>query len=534
MSPSVLRRALSVAAFLLLTPSAQAWGKTPADLLLVAADLSSMITLDPAAVAESLTSGFLRNVCDTLMVLDEEDASRVVPGVAESWSVSEDLSTYTISIREGLVFPSGNPVTARDFAWSMRRNIELNLASARRLRDWGIDASNIDQAVIVVDDHTLVVTPPRHYAPSLFLFALTDYRVAPALDSALVQQKEVGGDRGNRWLSRNTACYGPFRVKTWRPQEVLVLERNPGWGKDNLIRKILVRHISEPGSQRLMLERGDIDLAVNIDPADYDALENHPDTYLMKTPGLRIIYMAFNTQEPRFQDTRVIQAFRHMIDYETLSRTVLKNAAEVRQSPVPSAMFGALPRDFRPNAFDLEKARQLLHEAGHEDGLVVELMTQSSYPYYDIAQHIQANAATVGVRVRIASTVGKHLYSSLRARKFEISLSGYAFNYPDANNVMLRHGYNPAGDDSDNTVSVAWRSSWHPDPWFNEEILAAQTEADPGRRRRMYEDLQRYHVKNSPLIYLFERINVRALNRSVKVMKCNAVGSCFSSVVKEN
>lgn len=533
MIPSVLRHTSVIVALLLLSPSLQAWGKTPADLLLIAADLSSMITLDPAAVAESLTSGFLRNTCDTLMDLDEEDASRVVPGVAERWIVSEDLSTYTFTLREGLVFPSGNPVTARDFAWSMRRNVELNLAGAKRFHDWGIDASNIDQVVTVVDDRTLRLTPPRRYAPSLFLFALTDYRVASALDSVLVQEKEVSGDRGNRWLSRNTACYGPFRVKTWRPQEVLVLERNPGWYRDNPIRKVLVRHISEPGSQRLMLERGDIDMGVNIDPADYDALESNPDTYLAKTPGLRMIYMAFNTLDPRFQDPRVIQAFRHMIDYDTLSQSVLKNAAEVRQSPVPSAMFGALPRDFRPYAFDLEKARQLLRDAGHADGLVVELMTQSSYPYFDIAQHIQANAAAIGVEVRIASTIGKHLYSSLRARKFELSLSGYAFNYPDANNVMLSHGYNPSGSATDNTVSVAWRASWFPEPWFNEAILSAQIEADPDRRRSIYEDLQRYHVEHSPLVYLFERIDVRALSRSVKSVKCNAAGTCFSSVVKE-
>ena len=195
MIPPALRLASILAALLLLAPSAQAREKTPADLLLIAADLSSMITLDPAAVAESLTSGFLRNACDTLMTLDPEDASRVVPSVAESWNVSEDLSTFTFTLREGLVFPSGNPVTARDFAWSMRRNVELNLASAKRLREWGINAKNIDQVVTVVDDRTLRLTPPRRYAPSLFLFALTDYRVAPALDSVLVQVIRAPGPK---------------------------------------------------------------------------------------------------------------------------------------------------------------------------------------------------------------------------------------------------------------------------------------------------------------------------------------------------
>src|SRR5690349_7021799 len=99
----------AAAAACLLSLSAHA--KTPADTFVVAANMSQMITLDPAAINESFTAGFMRNVCDALVGLDDTDASKVVPGIAESWTVSPDSSTYTFRIRPGLRFPSGNPVT---------------------------------------------------------------------------------------------------------------------------------------------------------------------------------------------------------------------------------------------------------------------------------------------------------------------------------------------------------------------------------------------------------------------------------------
>ena len=141
-------RTLAVAAAFLAVP---AQAKTPADTFVVAANMSQMITLDPAAINESFTAGFMRNVCDPLIRPANEDATKLGPGIAESWTVSPDAGTYTFSIRKGLKFPSGNPVTAEDIAWSIKRNLQLNLANAQRLREWDITRDNVDSVVTVVD-----------------------------------------------------------------------------------------------------------------------------------------------------------------------------------------------------------------------------------------------------------------------------------------------------------------------------------------------------------------------------------------------
>ena len=106
----------------------------PRDTFVAVGNLSSMITLDPAAIAEATTMYTMRSVCDTLIRVDADDASKLLPGIAGSWAASPDGTMFTFKIRKGMKFPSGNPVTAADVLWSMRRTLVLNLANALRLR----------------------------------------------------------------------------------------------------------------------------------------------------------------------------------------------------------------------------------------------------------------------------------------------------------------------------------------------------------------------------------------------------------------
>ena len=507
---------------------------TPKDAFIIAADISSMITLDPAAINESITASTMRSVCDALIELDDDDATKLVPGIAESWNVSADGSTYTFKIRQGIKFPSGNPVTAEDAVWSIKRTLKLNLANAQRLREWDITAQNVDDVVKVVDAHTLTIKPTRPWSPGLFPFAFSDFRNAAVLDRVTIMKHEVGGDLGRKWLATNTACVGPFRVTVWRPQEILTLERNDDYfGRKATMRRLIVRHTPESGAQRLMLEKGDIDMAADIDPAEYAALEKNPNVWLQSTPSLAINYFMLNMKDPKFRNPKVAEAFRYLIDYEGLESTLLMNDAKVRQSPVPVGVFGALPANYKPFRLDIARAKKLLAEAGYPDGFAAEVIVLNSFPSVDLALHLQANAAKVGVKLKLTQMIGSQLFQRARARNFEIYMAGYGFNYPDANNMMLRHAYNPDNsDESKNTLSVAWRASWDPGQWMNDTIRAAQTERDQKKRLEMYQELQRRHMATSPLIYLFQRQSVNVLNRNVKSLKRNLIATNYATVEK--
>jgi peptide/nickel transport system substrate-binding protein len=508
--------------------------KTPPDTFVVAANLSQMITLDPAAIAESFTAGFMHNVCDTMVGMDPADSSKLVPSVAEGWIVSPDGKRFTFRIRKGLKFPSGNPVTAEDIVWSIKRNLHLNLANAQRLREWDITKDNVDQVVRAVDPQTLEVTPGRPWAPGLFLFAFTDFRVAPVLDRVEVMKHEAGGDMGNKWLATHSACLGPFRVDAWRPQDVLTLDRNDGyWRRPVAMKRIVVRHVPEAGAQRLMLERGDIDFADNIDPADFPALEKNPNVKLQFSPTMLVSFMMLNMNDPKFRNPKVAEAFRYLFDYQGLETNLVKNWGEVRQSPVPLGMFGALPKSYMPYHLDIERAKKLLAEAGYPQGFEAEIICLNSFPYPDLAQHLQQNAEKAGVKLKITQMIGAQLFQRARARKFEIYMAGYGYNYADANNVFLRHAYNPDNSEqAKDTLSIAWRAGWDPGKAFNDAIRAAQVEPDQSKRKAIYEDLQRRHNATSPMIYLFQRLSVNATTREVKVFTHNLNGDDYSSIEK--
>ena len=528
--PRIARAALVLAAA---TSACATFAKTPADTFVVASNLSQMITLDPAAINESATAGFMRNVCDPLVRIDNADATKLVPAIAESWSAAAD-GTYTFKIRKGLKFASGNPVTAEDVAWSMKRNLKLNLANAQRLREWDIDKNNVDAVVKVVDAGTLQIKPTRSWSPGLFIYAFTDFRVAPTLDRVEILKHEENGDLGNKWLATHSACHGPFRVTAWRPQDVITLERNEDyWRRKLAMKRIVVRHVPEAGAQRLMLEQGDVDYAADIDPADFKALAANPAVRIDSRTSLGISYMMLNMNDPRFKNPKVAEAFRYLWDYKGLEESLVKGWGVTRQSPVPEGVFGGLPKDFMPYKLDLERAKKLLAEAGYPNGFSAEFIVLNNFPYPDLAQHLQQNAEKVGVKLKITQMIGAQLYQRARARKYELYMAGYGFNYPDANNVFLRFGWNTDNSDaSKETISIAWRAGWDPGQAFNDMIRAAQVERDQAKRRAMYEELQKRYLAQSPIIHLFQRLNVNALGRDVKVFESGLTGDDYTTIEK--
>src|SRR5262249_46662832 len=158
----------------------------------------------------------------------------------------------------------------------------------------------------------------------------------------------------------------------------------------------------------------------NIDPAEFPALEKNPNVRLQSSPSLAINFFMFNMKDPRFRNPKLFEAFRCLIDYEGLEKTLLKNDARVRQSPVPVGVFGALPESYKPFKLDIPRAKKLLAEAGHPNGFAAELIVLNSFPSVDLAQHLQANAEKIGVTLKINQMIGAQLFQRSRARNFEI------------------------------------------------------------------------------------------------------------------
>ena len=189
----------ALASALVALAASHAQAATPADTLVIAKQIDDIISLDPAQDYELSGIEVGTNVYDRIMRFEPTDTTKLVPGVAESVTVSDDGKTFTFKIRQGMKFASGNPVTAGDAAWSLQRVIKLAKTPVFLLSQLGWTADNVDQMVTAPDDSTLKVTITANYAPTL-VYALLGSIVGSVVDEKTAMAHEASGDMGNGWL----------------------------------------------------------------------------------------------------------------------------------------------------------------------------------------------------------------------------------------------------------------------------------------------------------------------------------------------
>lgn len=532
----LVRRLLGGFAVLCAMAALPALAQTPKDTLVVAWNLDPVSTLDPAQIGEVVTDRIISNACQWLVLSDMDEPSKLVPGIAESWSVSPDGRTLTFKLKPGLKFPSGNPVTADDAAWSLARVIYVNYFVASNLTEWGYTKENVASLIKALDERTLEVTLPQPYPSQLILAAIFAGRAASVLDRKEIEKHVVNNDYGNGWLKTNTACAGPYHVRSWTANESIVLERNDGWtgGPKPAMRRIIIRHVPEAAAQRLQLEKGDLDVAKLLTSEDLEALQKNPDVKTMVTPVAGYDYLALNTTDPILGNPKVREAFRYLIDYQGLGQTVMKWWGVPRATMVPLGSFGALSKEEgMPFKLDLDKARQLLTEAGYPNGFSKKMILSANSPFDPpIAQHIQANAAKVGIKLELEQLAQATLFSRGRSREFEVELVGWFTGYADAHAMLSRHAYDPDPRPEAKLVGYpVWRGGWQ-NLDINKQIDAAKMEQDPAKRVAMYADIQRFMMHEGPFVYMFQETEVAATRAAVKGYQESAFRDAYDTVSK--
>ncbi|HEV7322222.1 MAG TPA: ABC transporter substrate-binding protein, partial [Ensifer sp.] len=336
--------------------------ETPEDQLVVATTMSNILTLDPAAITGRETVQVLNNIYDTLVVLSPADRS-VQPRLAERWEVSDDRQSIRFHLRSDAKFASGNPVTAQDVAWSLKRLLARNLAQSSFLKTRGFTLEAADKAFIAEDEHTFLLNLPKPDDPNLLLMILAQNGPGSIFDSKTVLENEKDGDLGAAWLTLNSAGSGPFTLTQWKSNEYIILTRNDDyWGEKAAMKRVLMRHLPESQSQRLLLEKGDIDVAYSLQAPDLKSLETDEAVAIASTPGSGFYYLSVSMKDEKFANKKVREALRYLIDYEGLDKAVMPYYGKLHQRPLSTGVLGALPDE--GYKLDVAKAKALLAEAG--------------------------------------------------------------------------------------------------------------------------------------------------------------------------
>jgi peptide/nickel transport system substrate-binding protein len=325
-TPVFTRRALALAAAALSAATVlPLQAATPKDTLVVVMAFDDIISLDPAEAFEISAGELMGNGYDRLLRYDVQDPSKLVPDLAKGWSVSADGKTYSFELKPGIKFASGNPVTAEDVVFSLQRAVLLDKTPAFILTQFGLKKENVKDVIKQTGPLTLTITTDKAYAPTLVYNCLTA-NVAAVVDKKLVMGKEAvkdgAGDMGYAWLKTNFAGSGPLKIREWRANEIVALERNDNyWGAKSKVGRVIYRHIKESATQRLLLEKGDADVARNLTPQDLDALAANKDIKTTSTPKGTVYYFSLNQKNPQLAKPEVREAFKWLVDYDAIGKT---------------------------------------------------------------------------------------------------------------------------------------------------------------------------------------------------------------------
>lgn len=511
----------------LIFAGAPAVAETPADTLVQAWAIDDIISLDPAEAFELSTGEITGNTYDMLVRLDINDTTKIVGGIAESWTVSDDGLTYTFKLKPNLTFASGNPVTAEDVAWSFERAVKLNKTPAFIIQQFGLTADNVAEKAKAADPSTFVFVVDKAYAPSFVLNCLTA-TVAAVVDSKLVKEHltavtpsdeyKFDNDFGNGWLKTGFAGSGPFKTREWRANEAVVLERNDNYyGQKATLARVVYRHVKESATQRLMLEKGDVDVARNLQPGDFQAVGQNADLATTATPKSTIFYFALNQKNENLAKPEVREAFKYLVDYDALGDTLLAGIGVIHQNFLPKGILGAL--DDKPYKLDIAKAKELLAKAGLADGFSITMDTRSGQPEQGVAEAIQQTAAQAGIKIELVPEDFKQLLTRYRARQHDMAILQWGVDYWDPNSNAETFAVNPNNADDSQLKTLAWRNAWDVPADMQEQSKAALLERDAAKRSEMYGDLQKKVREQGPFTMLWQQTEVAGLRKNVQGYK---------------
>ncbi|MGR3454311.1 ABC transporter substrate-binding protein [Pseudooceanicola sp.] len=507
--------ALAIGAALLGSTAPLALAETPDNMLVIANRIDDMKTFDPAESFEFAGADVSRNVYEKLVNFDPMDLDAgYEPQVAESWELSEDGKTITFTIAEGHVFSSGNPVTAEDVAFSLHRAVKLNKTPSFILTQFGFSPENVEDRVKVTGENTVEVTLDKEYALSFVLNCLTA-TIGGIVDKETVMANEVDGDMGNEWLRTNSAGSGPYKVAQWKPNESVMLDLNPNYhGETPPMERVVVQHIQESATQRLMLERGDIDIARNLSPEDVAGLDGVEGVKVVDELRGRLMYFSANQKNEMLSDQKVLEALKYAVDYEGMANSFLKGQYTVHQAFLPLTFLGALEE--KPYSYDMDAAKAALAESGFPDCGPIKISVRDAQDRMDIGQSLQNTWGQLGCDVELVVGTGAQTLDRYRAREHDIYLGAWGPDYPDPNTNAATFAENPDNsDEAGNTGYLAWRNAWDI-PEMSQKTQAAVVENDTEARAEMYREIQREHQQRSPFGVMFQQIEQNAMDDDVE------------------
>jgi len=404
-------------------------------------------SIDPHIVTGVPEHNVITALTEGLVTEDPTDL-HPVPGMAESWSISEDGTVYTFELRQEAKWTNGDPVTAQDFVSSFQRILTPELASeyaymlflmenAEAYNQGTLkDFEQVGAKALAAKKLQITLSNPAPY----FLSLLNHYTWYPV---HLETIKKHGGlyDRSNPWTKPgNFVGNGPFKLKEWRLNDVLAVEKNPDYWDAQTVRLQAIHFypIESAETQDRAFRAGRLHNTYEMIPAKIEQYEAESPEILRKDPYLGSYFYRYNTTQAPFDDVRVRRALAMAIDRESIVKNVSRGGQIPANYFTPPSTAGYTTRARIPS--DVEAAKALLAEAGYPNGEgfpKASIIFNTSENHRSIAAAIQEMwRKNLNIEVELNNQEWKVYLDAQRSLQYNISRAGWIGDYVDPNSFL--------------------------------------------------------------------------------------------------
>ncbi|WP_339228662.1 glutathione ABC transporter substrate-binding protein [Oceanobacillus sp. FSL K6-2867] len=467
---------------------------------LVISTASDAISLDPAGANDVPSFDVQNNIFERLVSYDQN--MELQPGLAKSWE-QIDETTWEFKLREGVTFHDGSEFNAE----AVKANIE-------RINDPEVAAPaayllDMISEVVVIDDYTVQFKTEFPYSglPSNLSHSVSGM-VSPEQireDYAAMEEGESVGSV----INANPIGTGFLKFDDWQPGQLIRLVKNEVyWEEPAKIDSVTFKVVPEDLTRIAELETGDTHISNPLSSSDVSQIEAKENLSVVQQGSLALDYLGFNTAKAPFDDKLVRQAITMAIDKNQIIDGIYEGYAQVAEGPLPPNVYG-YDENVEGLSGDLDKAKELLSEAGFSDGFTTTLMTNDTRERMDIATNVQAQLAEIGITVEIEVLEWGTYIEKLDAGEQEMFILGWSNSTAHADNTFypLFH--------SDNLGS-AGNTVFFDDKEMNALIEEARQTQDQAEQLELYKQAEEMLVDLAPMTYLTHKDYLLGVRDEVK------------------
>ncbi|MCY1713813.1 glutathione ABC transporter substrate-binding protein [Caproiciproducens galactitolivorans] len=471
---------------------------------MVIAMSESVLSLDPHNLTSTMSISANRSMYECLLTFDK-DMKNIVPQLAKSYTVSDDGLVYTFTLQTGVKFTDGTDFNSE----AVKANIDRCMDEKNNLKSRRYFAKV--KEVKCPDANTVQITLKEPY--SVFINKMTNF--------GIISPKAI---KDGVKLNSVAVGTGPYKLKEWDQADHLIVTRNDNyWGTKPGVDSITFKVVPEAGSRIAMLQTGEADMIYPIPPEQIKTIDGTKDIKVESVPSNIVYYVTLNMSHKPFNDVKVRQAMNYAIDKDAFVKAVYGGYGDHATSPMASTtQYYSKQEEY---AFNIEKAKELLKEAGYPDGFKTTIWSDNTSDSVKGMQFINQQLAQVGITAEVVPMEGATLNAKINEAK----------NAAESKIDMWYVNWSPSSGDADGALRSLFYSqmippanantAYYSNPAVDKLLDQGLSETKPDKLTSVYAEAQKTIWNDAPWLFLGQPVVQYGIKNYVSNVYMMADGS---------